>query len=356
MSSGASYKLKRFASSKSADFPSALLLYVRNTPANVRADTNEITYWLDNFQETFSDNFYVFGFYKNRLLIGYAQAAYFQTERIFALDYIALDEKHRANGAFHEFVDQLRDFMEVEHPEYYYGFAEVVSGSDEQDFESTKGHLLIRLFKHQGFRIIKAPYYQPRVMFDVPESEMKADLMIYSRDELKEISTETYLKIINTIYFKHYLRWKQIFPETQPQYRKYLETLYTKVKSGVGRNRTILINGHKAVLKTSAQKPVISIHRFISFSIQGLLIITLLAAAMLGLKVAFNLSIITLILIYFLSITSFMGVVGIVSKEAREIFGQTLELAKFVIDKQIGGSKPNETKKLPSPQNDLEKK
>src|ERR1043165_547635 len=145
-----SYRLKRFKSSKDPDFASALLLYVRNTPPSVRAGSNEITYWVDNFSRTFDDDFYVFGFYRNRRLVGYAQAAYFRSDRVFALDYIAVDEKNRANGVFHEFVDEVREFMETEHPEYRYGVAEIIR--PRGDKTSDDKELLIRLFKQQGFR------------------------------------------------------------------------------------------------------------------------------------------------------------------------------------------------------------
>ena len=345
MPSSVSYRLKRFETSRDPDFPAALLLYVRNTPSNVRADTNEITYWIDNFVKAFKDDFYVFGFYRNKFLVGYAQAAYFRQERLFALDYIAIDEKQRGNGVFHEFVDQLREYMENAHPEYRYGLAEVTYNEPRQKAQSTESHLLVRLFKLQGFRIIRAPYYQPRVMLDDPESEVEGDLLIYSKIDLETLKKETYLGIVNTIYFKHYLRWKNIFPDTQAQYEKYLNDLYRKIETSIGKKSIIMVNGHKSILKPPGKRPVVTLHRFIWFAFQGLLIIILLAAAMFGLKSLFGLSDYTFIIFYIMAIASFMGVVGIVSKEAREMFSEILELTKFLLSKRENDLTPIEKEK-----------
>jgi hypothetical protein len=70
VSLSAAYRLKRFRTSRDPDFAAALILYARNTAAALRTDTNEITYWLDNFSARFGNPFYVFGFYRNRQLVG----------------------------------------------------------------------------------------------------------------------------------------------------------------------------------------------------------------------------------------------------------------------------------------------
>src|SRR5205085_10300358 len=149
-SSQSSYRFKRFLNSSDPDFAAALLVYIRNTPANIRTDTNEIVYWLDNFSAKFKDNFYVFGFYRNHQLVGYAQAVYFWEERLIVLDYIAIDEGYRGNNVFYEFVDQMRHFLEDMHPEYRYGITEVIHGHG-QPYPSQASSLTIRLLKLQGF-------------------------------------------------------------------------------------------------------------------------------------------------------------------------------------------------------------
>lgn len=350
-SSRSTYRLKRFTSALDPDFAAALLVYVRNTPANIRTDTNEIAHWLDKFSKEFNNDFYVFGFYLNRELVGYAEAAYFREERLIVIDYITIDEAYRRNNVFYEFVDQLKRFLEETHREYRYGVAEVTYGSG-QEYPSQTSRLTTRLLKLQGFKIIRAPYYQPRLMLNDSESEMKADLLVYSTSDLETISVDTYLLIVHTIYYKYYLRWKSIIPEDVGAYKEHLNGLYSKIHSTLRKKKTILINGHKTILKTPKRKPVVTVHRIVSFSFQALLVIILLTAAMLGLKAIFKLSNTSFAAIYILAISSFMAVAGIVSKEARAIFAEFVSLAKFFSRKRIGDSTPSVIEKESSSQPD----
>ena len=85
MSSGSSYRLKRFQSSRDPEFAAALMVYVRNTQPQIRTETNEITYWLDHFAARFGNDFYVFGFYLDEEVVGFAEAAYFREEQLNSL-------------------------------------------------------------------------------------------------------------------------------------------------------------------------------------------------------------------------------------------------------------------------------
>jgi hypothetical protein len=346
-----SYRLKRFTSSRDPDFAAALLIYVRNTPANIRTDTNEITYWLDQFSAKFGDEFYVFGFYRDRELVGYAEAAYLREERLIAFDYLTLDEAYRRNNVFYEFVDHLKRYLENEHPEYRYAVAEITYGPNQQ-YPSQESRLRTRLFKLQGFKVIRAPYYQPRMELDDPESEMKADLLIFSTADLEKLRTETYLSIVHTIYYKYYLRWDSIVPDATNAYKKHLDELYSRIKASLRKKQMIPVNGHKTILPTTSKKPVITLHRIVSFALQALTVIILLTAAMLGLKAAFNLSNTSFAAIYALAISSFMAVAGIVSKEARSVFTEFVALAKFVLRRRVDGLTPKEIEKGPNAPND----
>jgi hypothetical protein len=339
--SRSSYRLKRYLSSRDPDFAAALMIYVRNTPANIRTDTNEITYWLDKYAEKFGDVFHVFGFYRDRQLVGYAEAAYFRDERLIALDYITIDSAYRRNNIFFEFVDQLKQYFEETYPEYRYGVAEVTYGVGQQ-YPSQDSRLMVRLLKLQGFHVIHAPYFQPRLMLDDAESEMPADLLIFSTTQMESIKVDTYLSIVHTLYYKYYLPWKSVSPAGTEEYKAHIDELYSKIRSGLKKKKSVPVNGHSTILQTPRRKPVVTVHRIVSFSLQALLVITLLTAAMLGLKAAFNLSNASFAAIYVLAIASFMAVAGIVSKEARDIFAQFVMLAKFFSRRKIDGSRPTE--------------
>ena len=60
--------------------------------------------------------------------MGYAEAAYFPTERLLIFDYLVIDEIYRRNNVFFEFVDHLKRFFEDAHPNYRYAVVEVGYG------------------------------------------------------------------------------------------------------------------------------------------------------------------------------------------------------------------------------------
>jgi hypothetical protein len=272
-------------------------------------------------------------------------------ERLIVLDYIAIDQPYRGNNVFYEFVDHLKRHLEEVHPEYRYGVTEVIYGSGQQ-IPSQANRLTIRLLKLQGFKVIRAPYFQPRLTLDDAESETQGDLLIYSTSHLDMIRTETYLSIIHTIYYKHYFRWRSIFPDPKSDYKKHLDVLYARIKAVVSKSQMIYVNGHQVVLNATKRKPLMTVHRIVSFSMQALLVIVLLTAALLGLKAGFNLSNSSFVFIYILAISSFMAVAGIVSKEARAIFGEFVSLAKFFSRKKVDDLKPIELEKESSVQSD----
>jgi hypothetical protein len=321
--------LKRFRSARDPDFAAALLLYVRNTPAPVRTDTNEITHWLENFTRQFGDPFYVFGFYRDDQLVGFAEAAYLTEERLVVFDYLVIDELNRRNNVFFEFVDHLKRYIETEHPEYRYGLVEACYGPG-QTVPSQESALLTRLLKVQGFRVIRAPYYQPRMTLEDAESEMHGDLLIWSTTPIETIKTETYLRFVRAIYYKYYLPWQSIIPADEADYQRHLRNLYERIEREIGRRKTILVNGHKMLLRTETRKPIMTVHRIVSFAAQALIVVVLLTASLLGLKLTFHLSNTTFATIYGLAIASFITVAAIVSREAREIFFELSSLTRFL--------------------------
>src|SRR5262249_13647663 len=156
-------------------------------------------------------------------------------------------------------------------------------------YPSASSALMVRLLKLQGFQVIRAPYYQPRLFIEDAESETKGDLLIFSTTRFENIRADTYLSIINTIYYKYYGRWKSIIPDEKGSYKKHLDHQFLRIKSGVGKKQTIAVNGHQTILQTIPKSPALTPSGILSFSMPALVIIILLTATMLGLRWMFNL-------------------------------------------------------------------
>jgi hypothetical protein len=332
--------------SKDQDFADALLLYVRNTPPHIRTSTNEITAWLDACPKSFTGKFYVFGFYLNKRLVGYSEAAYFPIDQVLTFDYIAVDEAFRRNNVFFEFVDHLKHYFEQQHPEFRYALAEVAYGVG-QEYPSQDSRLLIRLLKLQGFKIIRSPYFQPRLSLNQPDTEMKADLLVYSPDSSDVLPSETFLGFVTTLYYNYYLPWKAMnTPKSSAAYQRHIDKLFRRVELAVGRKRTIPINGHATSLQAVAIAPESSMHReTLKFASVSLVVIGVVAATLLALQATFHLSVPSIAAVLFAVVVAYVAAASIVSKEARSVLSQLSKIARHLFGRTANDLTPIVTQK-----------
>jgi hypothetical protein len=338
------YRLKQLTSASDPDFAAAMLLYVRNTRGEERTDTNEIAYWLDQFRGTFGDIMYAFAFFKNHDLVGYAQAVYFVREEMLAIDYLVVDAPHRGNNVFFEFVDQLKQFFDETHPSYRYALAEVCYGPG-REFPSPHAALVIRLLKMQGFRLVRATYFQPRMLLADAESEMRADLLLHSREAIDSLHAETFLDLVRTLYFKHYQRWQTIVKQDEPAlYAKHLDTLFARVRTAVGRRESVVVNGHAVILQNPTRRSSMRLHRVVRFSVEALLVVLFVMTALLGMRTWFGLSSSSLLLIGATALGFFVATAAIVSNEARKVLQDLLAFASTIVSRRhqpaAGGRRP----------------
>lgn len=323
----ASYELKRFVSASDPQFAAALQIYVRNTPPSMRTDTNEITFWLERFTERFGSPFYVFGFYRNEILVGYAEAAYFPSQQLIMIDYLVIDAAHRGHNVFFEFVDHLRSYLERKHPEYRYAVAEVAYGAG-RSAPSSEAVLRVRLLRLQGFQVVPVRYVQPRLSLDDIQSETSADLLVYSTESIDFMRGEAYLEIVRTIYYQYYLPWKSIISANRQPYRSYLDRLYKDIENSIPDRGTIRMMRSRPVRASP------SIHRIVAFAAQALIVVALVTTGLLKLRSVFQLTDRTLISIFSLALVSFLSIAGIVSANARFVFHEIMGLAKLSLSRR----------------------
>jgi hypothetical protein len=323
-----SYQLRRFETSADPDFANALALYVRLTPPNSRTETAEISHWVDHFKSTFGNDFYVFGFYLNGQLVGFAEAAYFSAARLIVLDYLVIDEFHRKHNVFFEFVDHLRRFLESSHAEYRYAIAEVCydGGSEAPTRDAVLRSRLLRL---QGFRRVRALYIQPRLLIGSVETGPRADLLLFAPAPIETIPTETYLQLVRAIYYDYYLAWKTVLPNELIDYRRHLDETYAKVVKSTRTQQAIRVNGHS--MNAPSERP--SVHRVVSFVGQAVAVILLMLAGLLGLKSLFHLSDRAVLVLASTTVVSFIALAGIVSRNARSVFREVLGVVRAAIRK-----------------------
>jgi hypothetical protein len=113
----------------------------------------------------------------------------------------------------------------------------------------------VRLLKMANFGVVKCNYYIPRLGDTNFESEMKGILMINTGSEEKLIRKETYLKFVNAIYFKYYLRWYSAFMSNERiiMYNKILNIQVVQMEKELENINVIEINGFPNVFPAQTQ-------------------------------------------------------------------------------------------------------
>lgn len=244
------YRIKLFTSSRDEGYIEALTIYSDYTPLSVKTDTSDITYWIDRYNQKFSeDKFFVFGLYEDDSIIGFSQLVYFKHIKLIMIDYMAIDEKRRANSAFYSFTELIRHELKDLRLDINFIVTEIEYDTSKRK-PTENGTIMIRLLKQSGFGVLKAEYFQPKLGFNNTESAPCAVLMIDVRNTNNFISKESYLKIVHTIYFNHYLRWYTpllLNKEELSSYKKELDKLYIGIENQLSNKDKIDINGYKNI-------------------------------------------------------------------------------------------------------------
>lgn len=243
------HELERFKDAADPDFQSALKLYTRLIPGQIRTRANEICYWLDNYHLHSPDEFCVCGFYQNRLIIGYSQFAYFHHERLLIFDYILLHEDFRSGGGYHIFFTLLQNWIEQQNWEIDYIVTEVPYGYGCKDKDEEPP--LVRLLLLSGFSVANCLYYQPQLGQDNIESDVRSYLLVRAVDKPSSLPPKSYLHIVKTIYFQHYERWYRPFIGEEVDYGLSLQMRFSEIEASVALRESIVLNG----VKTTSERP-----------------------------------------------------------------------------------------------------
>ncbi|MES2003136.1 MAG: GNAT family N-acetyltransferase [Bacteroidota bacterium] len=324
------YDLRRIKSSTDRHITKALSIYSQNIDPLIRTDTREILYWLDNYNQHFTDRFYLVGLFLNDTIVGYAQFAYFKEERIIFIDYLAIDKQYRKNNTFYEFLEKLKEFFAEESLYHTYIIAEV-GYYKENNVPTEITRNLIRLLKMSGFGVIKMTYYQPMLGRHNYETELSTILMLYTANDIKQIKKETYGLILDTIYYKHYKRWYDKFLSDKEQaiYITRLEQLRSKIEDNMKRKEYIEINGYASLFVTpntaAAPKNYLKVAKLIAVAVIFAVISIGFGSIVFFAKKKFNLDSDSIKLISIFSLISVVFITSVLYNSKSESFIDTIE-------------------------------
>jgi hypothetical protein len=279
----ANYKLRELKSSADTDFAEAITLYARHMVPDLKTNTNEIAYWVDNYNKAHDDHFHVFAFYVNNQLAGFCELVFLVRHGLVVIDYMVIDERFRGGlNVFFEFAQQIQQFIRARYPDYSHAVVEVAPFEDETGGERS-GVSLLRLLKMSGFGVIDAPYIQPQLGLRKPQTELSGALMMFPKPLTGELPREAYLTIVEAIYIEHYLRWYSMHGDDyrrryEADVRRLLALISSKASSP-----SFHVNGLKYILVPVQTAVVHKTHHLSSQIAMAFGIILVALAATLGL-------------------------------------------------------------------------
>lgn len=224
------YKVKRFSSSTDKDFITALSIYNHIVSIEIKTATNEITSFIDSGSHS-KREMYFFGLYKDKEVIGYVECAYLFVTKTLVIDYFILKEDKIYNSVFYPLYALLLQYFENNNIDIAYKVVEVnMTPGNEVNIESK---YLRNLLQAENFKIIQAPYPQPKLGNKNLESNIEMNLMISSVGTLNSLRFETYFEIVKDIYTSHYLDWYSFFmsDEEFSEYKQHVESLINKLQN-----------------------------------------------------------------------------------------------------------------------------
>lgn len=237
------FSIKRITKSTDESYIEALKIYNETTPVDIKTNSNEITYWLDN--PTFSTKFelLLFALYLDGKVVGFAMLSYLTERRVLVHDYLQLKDFYRVNAAFFAFISLIYTYANSEGYKTNFYVTEIGNKNEgkEVDKESVLFHKLLCL---EGFGFVNAKHRVLPLGADNHESNYDAWIYIKkSGDTMASIARDTFLSIVKGIYFDYYETWYSVFLNAadMDSFRKSINWNLEEVEKKIGTSSTLEI-------------------------------------------------------------------------------------------------------------------
>lgn len=227
------FAIKRFSSSRDKDFIKALKIYNDIIPVDTKTSSTEILYFVDHAKDQTKREMYFFGLYADGDIVGFVEAGYLYTTKTIIIDYIVLKDEYQLNSVFYPLFSLIQRYFSEQMVDYDYIATEVSTKCPEESVDS-ESFFSKKMLQMEDFRVVDALYRQPRLGIDNLESNFDFHLMMRSTQAIPSIKKQSYLAIVQDIYFEHYNSWYYVADrERSEQYKNHLETEYDLIRETV---------------------------------------------------------------------------------------------------------------------------
>ncbi|WP_139114844.1 hypothetical protein [Rhizorhabdus dicambivorans] len=219
-------------------------IYVQYFSPKHRTDTKELIYYLGSPLQ--GRRIIYFGLSFKGDACGFAVLMYYPDEKIGIFDFIVIAPNRRGYGAYFAFADLIAEYLEEKRIIANYFVSEVLV--DYASSAHAMGpHMLVRLLRFQGFKRARIDYMAPDPSCVKSVSSCRALLMIAPSPDREQIDAGEFMKIVDLIYFNHYLRWYGPFLSDgrKVEYARVLTEERERLHQRAHANDPITLNGMK---------------------------------------------------------------------------------------------------------------
>lgn len=227
------FYVKKYTSSTDKDFYEALKIYNDNIPANIKTKTNDIIYFVDHNEQQINRKMYFLGLYTDNKLMGFVMAGYLRKTKTIIIDYIVLKKEYHLNSIFYPLFSLILRFFSDEMIDYDYIVTEVSKNCPDESID-IENFFSKKMLQIEDFRLIDQLYLQPQLGFGNEESNVEFQLMIKSTQVIKSLKKQTYLSIVQDIYYEHYLSWYALVDvENKENYEKHINQQFEEIEKSL---------------------------------------------------------------------------------------------------------------------------
>ena len=245
------YSIELAKKGDNPNFISALKIYNEVTPLEIKTNPEEITYWIDNINEKFK--LYVFNLYWDNKIIGLGMLTYIPSVKTIIIEYISVEEDYRKNIVYLSYINLFGQYFKKNSLTIDYWLTDINNKNNGQnsDYES---QILSVLLDIEGYKKIDAPFLTPELGITTIKG-VEAYFMIKSFDNIYDISKDSYIAFIDSIYFDYYLEWYTPLLTTKELsiYKRRLNFTYSELQQIINHlNDPIKVLTNDSILEQSS--------------------------------------------------------------------------------------------------------
>lgn len=250
---GHKFSIRRVQKATDEEYIAALRIYNETTPFEIRTETNEITYWLSQNPDNELFELYMFVLYLDDKMIGLSMTTYIKRTKVVVDEYLAVLEQYRINTIFLIYLSLIQSYYKEHNIEYSYYVTEISNKNSGNDI-NRESQISLKVLCTDEFGKISAPYYTLPLGLDNHESNFEAILYIKTNDTIKNVSKETYLQIVKSIYYDYSYTWYKKFLSTDElqKYHQEVDRNYNLILQKVSQEDIInVVNSNCIALNPS---------------------------------------------------------------------------------------------------------